>query len=152
MEINICPMKESDFPQVIEIEQKSFADPWSIKSFYSEIQENPYALYLVAYSQERLVAYIGGWLITDELHITNLAVDPEQRGKGLAKKLLDEMIEISREEGMNKATLEVRISNSAAINLYRKNGFAIVGRRTKYYANNQEDALIMRKEYRDAGG
>ena len=145
-------MKEADLTQVMAIEQKSFADPWTLQSFYREIQENPYSRYLVAYRQERLVAYIGGWLITDQLHITNLAVDPQDRGNGLAKKLLDELVRLSRKEGINKATLEVRVSNDAAINLYRKNGFAIVGRRPKYYINNQEDALIMWKEYQDAGG
>lgn len=145
-------MKEADLTQVMAIEQKSFADPWTLQSFYREIQENPYSRYLVAYRQERLVAYIGGWLITDQLHITNLAVDPQERGNGLAKKLLDELVRLSRKEGINKATLEVRVSNDAAINLYRKNGFAIVGRRPKYYINNQEDALIMWKEYQDAGG
>ncbi|MCG8513559.1 MAG: ribosomal protein S18-alanine N-acetyltransferase [Halanaerobiales bacterium] len=152
MEIRIAPMKEADLSQVMAIEQKSFADPWTLQSFYREIQENPYSRYLVAYRQERLVAYIGGWLITDQLHITNLAVDPQERGNGLAKKLLDELVRLSRKEGINKATLEVRVSNDAAINLYRKNGFAIVGRRPKYYINNQEDALIMWKEYQDAGG
>ncbi len=152
MEIRIGPMKEADLTQVMAIEQKSFADPWTLQSFYREIQENPYSRYLVAYRQERLVAYIGGWLITDQLHITNLAVDPQERGNGLAKKLLDELVRLSRKEGINKATLEVRVSNDAAINLYRKNGFAIVGRRPKYYINNQEDALIMWKEYQDAGG
>lgn len=145
-------MKEADLTQVMAIEQKSFVDPWTLQSFYREIQENPYSRYLVAYRQERLVAYIGGWLITDQLHITNLAVDPQERGNGLAKKLLDELVRLSRKEGINKATLEVRVSNDAAINLYRKNGFAIVGRRPKYYINNQEDALIMWKEYQDAGG
>lgn len=145
-------MKEADLSQVMAIEQKSFADPWTLQSFYREIQENPYSRYLVAYRQERLVAYIGGWLITDQLHITNLAVEPQERGNGLAKKLLDELVRLSRKEGINKATLEVRVSNDAAINLYRKNGFAIVGRRPKYYINNQEDALIMWKEYQDAGG
>ena len=152
MEIRIGPMKEADLSQVMAIEQKSFADPWTLQSFYREIQENPYSRYLVAYRQERLVAYIGGWLITDQLHITNLAVEPQERGNGLAKKLLDELVRLSRKEGINKATLEVRVSNDAAINLYRKNGFAIVGRRPKYYINNQEDALIMWKEYQDAGG
>lgn len=152
MEIRIGPMKEVDLTQVMAIEQKSFADPWTLQSFYREIQENPYSRYLVAYRQERLVAYIGGWLINDQLHITNLAVDPQERGNGLAKKLLDELVRLSRKEGINKATLEVRVSNDAAINLYRKNGFAIVGRRPKYYINNQEDALIMWKEYQDAGG
>ncbi len=152
MEIRIGPMKEADLTQVMAIEQKSFADPWTLQSFYREIQENPYSRYLVAYRQERLVAYIGGWLITDQLHITNLAVEPQERGNGLAKKLLDELVRLSRKEGINKATLEVRVSNDAAINLYRKNGFAIVGRRPKYYINNQEDALIMWKEYQDAGG
>lgn len=80
MEIRIGPMKEADLTQVMAIEQKSFADPWTLQSFYREIQENPYSRYLVAYRQERLVAYIGGWLITDQLHITNLAVDPQERG------------------------------------------------------------------------
>lgn len=147
MDIIINPMGEDDLPQVIEIENNSFADPWSLKSFQKEISENPYAIYLSAFFKNKLVAYIGGWIIIDELHITNLAVSKAFRRKGVAVKLLKELIKKSRERGAVRATLEVRVSNNPAINLYRKLGFKRAGRRPKYYSNNDEDALIMWKEY-----
>lgn len=146
MNIVINRMLESDLPRVMKIERKSFADPWSLNSFRRELNDNPYALYLSAYLDEKLIAYIGGWLVTDELHITNLAVDPAYRRQGVAGKLLAELIDLAKKQGIVRATLEVRASNTSAIKLYEKNGFSSVGCRPRYYRNNNEDALIMWKE------
>lgn len=146
MNIVINRMLESDLPRVMKIERKSFTDPWSLNSFRRELNDNPYALYLSAYLDEKLIAYIGGWLVTDELHITNLAVDPAYRRQGVAGKLLAELIDLAKKQGIVRATLEVRASNTSAIKLYEKNGFVSVGCRPRYYRNNNEDALIMWKE------
>ncbi|MFW6007211.1 MAG: ribosomal protein S18-alanine N-acetyltransferase [Bacillota bacterium] len=146
MDIKIGLLSEEDLSQVMKIEYKSFNSPWSRHSFLKDINENPYSIYLAAYNGKKLVGYIGGWLVIDELHITNLAVDPEYRKQGIATRLLNTIIEIIKEKEMIAVTLEVRESNEPAINLYKNNGFIQTGKRINYYQDNGEDALIMRKE------
>ena len=146
MDINIELMSDEDLSQVMKIEYKSFSSPWSRHSFIRDINENPYSLYLAAYNKDKLVGYIGGWMIIDELHITNLAVDPDYRKQGIATRLIKSTIEIVKRKDFKSVTLEVRESNQAAINLYHKIGFKQKGRRLQYYKDNNEDALIMRKE------
>jgi ribosomal-protein-alanine N-acetyltransferase len=148
-EISIVKMEFSHLPQIMEIEKKSFSDPWSRKSFIREITQNHYAHYFVACQEDQVIGYIGGWNVVDELHITNLAVDPAYRRVGVARKLIDKIINEVKEEGVVKATLEVRVSNKPAISLYEKCGFIAVGKRPRYYINNGEDALIMWKEIAD---
>lgn len=147
MGIVIRKMVEEDLTRVMEIERNSFSDPWSMRSFRREIRENPYALYLSACFDDQLAGYVGGWLITDELHITNLAVDPSYRRLHIAEKLIDELLKISKRKGIMRATLEVRKSNMPAIRLYTKKGFQPAGIRPRYYRDNMEDALIMWKEF-----
>lgn len=144
--INISPMSLRHLSRVMQIERESFSDPWSLFSFTSELSDNPYATYFIAIYQEMIAGYIGGWLVTDELHITNLAIAKEFRGLGIAQQLIDEIIQYSRAWGINRATLEVRASNNSAMNLYRKKGFTSAGYRPSYYTNNNEDAMIMWKE------
>lgn len=146
MKIKIVPMELMHLAEVLAIEQDSFSDPWSEYAFKSEISANPHAAYFVALEDGKVVGYIGGWLIMDQLHITNLAVDRNYRQKGIAMDLLDRILEYSWQEGIREATLEVRVSNNSAINLYRKKGFVSAGCRPGYYLNNNEDALIMWKE------
>lgn len=149
MKLTIKPMDQLDLPVIMKIEKASFDDPWSLNSFIRELYHNPYAHYLIAVYSNTIAAYIGGWVVTDELHITNLAVSPEFRRKGIARELLKELELISIENGVVRATLEVRVSNKSAIKLYEKFGFLPVGCRPNYYINNNEDALIMWKEITD---
>ncbi|HLV10594.1 MAG TPA: ribosomal protein S18-alanine N-acetyltransferase [Halanaerobiales bacterium] len=151
-EISIKKMELRHLPGVMEIERESFADPWSRQSFISEICRNNYAHYLVACYNKRVVGYIGAWNVANELHITNLAIEQEQRRKGIAVKLIGQMIEEARIKGALRVTLEVRISNRAAIKLYKKMGFRAAGKRPRYYLNNGEDALIMWKGLRNEKG
>lgn len=143
----IVPMEMTHLERVMEIEETSFSDPWSKGSFVNEITENPYAVYFVALEGKLVIAYIGGWLITDELHITNLAVDKDYRQRGIAENLIETILIYSYNFGIKSATLEVRVSNNSAINLYKKKGFIPVGSRPGYYSDNNEDALIMWKKY-----
>ncbi len=144
--VKISPMSLKHLTRVMQIERESFSDPWSQTSFISELSDNSYASYFIAIYQDMIVGYIGGWLVTDELHITNLAVDKKFRGLGIGQQLIDGIIEYSKDRGINRATLEVRASNNSAMNLYRKKGFTSVGYRPNYYTNNKEDAMIMWKE------
>lgn len=138
-------MNLSHLDEVMRIEEESFPDPWSRGSFQREISENTYAYYFVAELEGKVLAYIGAWIVTDELHITNLAIKKEYRKMGLAQKLIDYIVDFSVEEECKRATLEVRVSNLPAIKLYEKKGFVAVGTRPKYYSNDNEDALIMWK-------
>ncbi|MFW6034996.1 MAG: ribosomal protein S18-alanine N-acetyltransferase [Halothermotrichaceae bacterium] len=149
MDLIIKPMSVSQLHQILEIEKKSFPAPWSKRSFHRELEENPYAVYLQAEINDKIIAYVGGWIILDELHITNLAVIPEYRRHGIARKLINALIAKSKDKGAVRATLEVRVSNTPAINLYKKNGFISAGCRPNYYTDNNEDALIMWKEICD---
>ena len=117
MDIKIEIMKEKDLSEVMAIECKSFSSPWSRYSFLRDINDNPYSLYLSAFYQDKLAGYIGGWLVVDELHITNLAVDPDYRKQGIGTKLIKAIIDLIKEKGFKSVTLEVRESNQAAINL-----------------------------------
>lgn len=140
----IEPMAEKDLPAVAAIEKASFRDPWSEQSFQTELQYNRLATYLVARSGERVVAYIGAWLVLDEVHITTLAVDEAYRRRGIAALLLDNLTATALGRGARCMTLEVRPSNRAARSFYEKCGFRVYGQRKHYYPD--EDALIMTRK------
>jgi len=122
----------------------AFEDPWSIESFKTELEQNRLALYYVARHANEIVAYIGAWQVIDEIHITTLAVAAPYRRRGIAGMLLKTLIEKVRPDGVRCLTLEVRPSNNSARSFYEKYGFRVLGRRKRYYHN--EDALIMTRE------
>ena len=136
-------MQESDLPMVHAIEVLSFPTPWSMESLYKEIAENPAARYLVLSQDDEVIAYAGVWLLLDEGHITNLAVHPKHRRKGLASAILAALLRLCCCYGVHAATLEVRPSNQAAIKLYESFGFTVTGLRKGYYTDTKEDALLM---------
>ena len=140
--INIRLMELEDVNQVHGIENLCFAIPWSLDSFKAEM-ENSMALYLVAEVGGRIAGYAGLWQIIDEGHITNVAVHPGFQGMGIGEKLMKELIEESKKRCLNSMTLEVRINNLPAINLYKKLKFDIEGFRKGYYTDTNEDGLIM---------
>ena len=140
--INIRIMELEDIDQVHEIENLSFAIPWSLNSFKMEM-ENSMALYIVAEVGGRIAGYAGLWQIIDEGHITNVAVHPGFQGMGIGEKLMKELIEESKKRCLSSMTLEVRINNLPAINLYKKLDFDIEGLRKGYYTDTNEDGLIM---------
>lgn len=159
--VTITPMTLDDIPQVMEIDQLSFPQPWSEQSYRFELQENHTAYFIVAVAAgeepapswwarlvgpppapRRVVGYAGLWLVVDEAHINTLAVRPERRGNGLGERLLLALLEYSRSRRALTATLEVRVGNLVAQQLYRKHGFIEVGRRPRYYRDG-EDALLM---------
>jgi ribosomal-protein-alanine N-acetyltransferase len=142
-EIIIAAMKPEHLSQVMVIEKKSFTVPWSEITYYREISENPYAIYIVALSREEVVGYAGRWLILDESHITNIAVSPGWRRQGVGRKLLEHMLRTSLLDGANRMTLEVRRTNLGAQKLYQEFAFSAAGYRRGYYTDNNEDALIM---------
>jgi ribosomal-protein-alanine N-acetyltransferase len=135
-------MAASDLDVVHAIEVSSFASPWSREALEIELG-NPRAFYVVAESNGVVTGYGGEWIILDEAHITNIAVLPAGRGKRFGERLLIALLQEARYRGARRATLEVRVGNAVAIALYRKYGFESVAIRKRYYADNDEDALVM---------
>jgi ribosomal-protein-alanine N-acetyltransferase len=144
--MNIRRMTLDDIPQVLEIEQLSFATPWSFNMFRKELTENQHAHFFVAEEGEQVIGMLGYWFIIDECHISTVAVSPEHRRKGIGQALLITALQHSQSIGAVMATLEVRPSNTGAIELYKKFGFEETGRRKRYYRDNGEDAIIMTAE------
>lgn len=132
-----------DVDDIVKIENSSFSTPWSKDAFIRELKMNPYATYIGAELNGQLIAYCGVWIIIDEAHITNIAVLPEYRGMKIGEKLLKKIIETAKSMGAKTVTLEVRVSNTIAQNLYKKFGFVYGGIRKGYYTDNHEDALVM---------
>ncbi len=137
--ITLDEMREEDIPQVMEIERESFPSPWSETMFKNRDR----SIFLVARLRGRIIGYAAGFLMTDELHLGNIAVHKDFRGRRIAKKLLQRIIEIARSKKVRLITLEARAGNIPAQNLYRKFGFKTAGRRKGYYQDRKEDAIIM---------
>jgi [ribosomal protein S18]-alanine N-acetyltransferase len=136
-------MKEQDIDQILEVEHASFATPWSREAFYNEIYNNKFAVYIVLEEDQKIIGYVGAWVVIDEAHITNVAILPSYRGKKLGEALLRKMMTVAKDMGARSMTLEVRVTNNVAQSLYRKLGFQNGGIRKNYYTDNQEDALVM---------
>lgn len=151
--IEYRPMTEEDIPRVIEIENQCFSQPWSAEAMLRELRENAkMARYMVACADGRVVGYGGYWQIFDEAHITNIAVDGEHRRQGIAGSILLTLEAEYASRGILYATLEVRVSNTAAHELYLKHEFTDAGVRPGYYEKPREDAYIMWKTMETASG
>lgn len=154
-----------DISQVVEVDKLSFPLPWSARSYNFEISDNTSA-HMIALDviaepspnggilgalrrlgkptgNSRIAGYGGFWFITGEAHISTIAVHPDYRGRGLGELLLAGMLLRSVDLKAEYCVLEVRVSNAPAISLYRKYEFEIVGRRKRYYRDNNEDAFLM---------
>ncbi|MGH2521165.1 MAG: ribosomal protein S18-alanine N-acetyltransferase [Anaerolineales bacterium] len=162
--MRIAPMELADIPQVVAIDRLSFPNPWSANSYRHELSENIASHFKVALdpapalarpgllarligqqelTPRRVVGYVGFWFVVDEVHISTIAVHPDWRGRGVGEQLLVAVLRSAVQLNATQATLEVRVSNAAAQNLYRKYGFAEAGYRKRYYRDNNEDALLM---------
>lgn len=137
-------MAEKDVQAVHEIEIASFPTPWTLDSFYYEMRENNFAHYIVAEDElGNIVGFCGMWVVIDSAQITNVAVSQTVRGQGIGEGLMREAMRIAKEANVDVMSLEVRVSNIVAQNLYRKLGFQDGGIRKGYYTDNQEDALVL---------
>lgn len=139
----IRPMKAEDIDEVLVIESLCFPTPWSREAFRAEIEDNYCARYVVAELEGMVIGYGGMWIIIDEAHITNIAVHPNYRGRGVGEAIMKGLIQTAARLKVEGMTLEVRVSNMIAQNLYKKLGFVAIGVRKGYYTDNGEDALIM---------
>ncbi len=130
----------SDLPAVISIERRSFPTPWSLAMFVLELSK-PSGICLAATEGDELLGYLVCSRYDQVWHLMNVAVAPERRRAGVARRLIMQLVE--QGEGRLPFTLEVRVSNQAAITMYERLGFRSAGVRPRYYQDNGEDALIM---------
>ena len=139
--LEIRRLTYADLPQIIAIERRAFPTPWSLAMFVLELSK-PSGVCLAALRDGRMLGYLVCSRYDTVWHIMNVAVDPDERRRGIATALLTELLR--RIDGSHERfTLEVRVSNAAAIEMYRRFGFRSAGRRRRYYHDNGEDALIM---------
>lgn len=171
--IRVEPMTVSDLGEVLAIERIAFPSPWSARAYEYELRYNEMAHYFVARqnialskngargdgvlgwlrravrgtptngSIPQMVGYVGYWMMAGEAHVSTIAVRPELRGRSYGELLLVYTIQDAAQRGAHVATLEVRVSNTSAQQLYLKYGFEKVGMRKAYYSDNNEDAFIM---------
>lgn len=139
--MTIRAMEAADLERVAVLEQSCHTHPWSLDLFRREL-ENPFSRIDLLFRDNDLAGYLCSWQVAGELQILNVATAPAFRRCGVARSLMRHVFRRGREEGLEKAFLEVRVGNAAAIALYRSFGFCIIDRRPKYYADG-EDALIM---------
>lgn len=139
--IVIEPLTLKDLPSVLEIESMCFSSPWSVSTFEQEFS-NPRTEIFGAKIFDHLVGYVIVWHGHKESHITNIAVHPAFRRMGIGSMLLQKAIDVSKHNS-DTIILEVRKSNTPAINLYKKFGFKEIGIRKNYYLDNREDAIVM---------
>ena len=138
-------MEEEDIPAILEIENVSFQNPWRASTFSGEIANRgiSYPYVIVHRNFERIIGYIIYWKIQEEVQISNFAIHPDFRKKGIGEAVMRSVIKAIQRGGGAYVFLEVRPSNLAARNLYKKLGFKILGTRKDYYQTPLEDALIM---------
>lgn len=132
-----------DKEAIYEIEKACFSVPWSMESITTELTETEQRLYLVAEEEGHIIGYAGAWLVLDEGQITNIAIHPEFRREGYGAMLTRKLIKELFKRGMSEIFLEVRISNVAALTMYRRLGLTVKGVRKNYYTEPVEDAYIM---------
>jgi len=130
----------TDLPKLIAIERRAFPMPWSLSMFVLELSK-PSGICLAAVNDEQMLGYVICARYDEAYHVMNIAVDPDVRRQGVAKALLDAVLDTAGHDA--NYTLEVRVSNRPAIALYESYGFRGVGTRPRYYADNGEDAIIM---------
>lgn len=142
MDYEIQEMRVEDIGEVAALEGQFFSMPWSEQGFLSFLRSKD-TLYLTVRSSKELIGYCGLLQSFDEADITNVAVMERYRGQGIGRAMLTELMERGKRRGIERYTLEVRISNEAAYRLYCSLGFESVGIRKGFYEKPREDAIIM---------
>jgi ribosomal-protein-alanine N-acetyltransferase len=132
-----------DVPDLLEIEVAQFPEPWSRSMMLDEISNLETRRYTVAVEGKKIVGYLGVMFVMDELHVNTLGTLPGYEGRGVATSLMNDAWAVAKEKGVQRATLEVAVSNTRAQELYFRFGFSPVGVRKNYYERTREDALIL---------
>ncbi len=141
--VHIGPLRRRHLRSVMRIEQQVYPRPWSLGLFMSELSLKSTRTYLAAKVGSTLVGYAGELYAVDDAHVTTIAVDPEWHRLGIGTRLLGALARTAIGRGARNLTLEVRVSNTGAQELYRTFGFAPAGIRKGYYTETNEDAIVM---------
>jgi ribosomal-protein-alanine N-acetyltransferase len=144
-----------DLEAIVAIERQSYMFPWSRAVLSAEITSDKEFSYVFVLRLRReshlapshIIGYIIFWLVTDEIHILNVAVTPASRGQGYGKQLVRFALDFGKQRNAGRAFLEVRASNQPAQHLYQRMGFRRIGIRKQYYSDNREDAYILEKRW-----
>ena len=137
-------MTEDDLDEVTALAASALAQPWGREVFVEELARSWSRLRtLRAAPGSPICAFANFWLVRDEVHLLNLAAAPEVRRRGYARLLLEDLLGFARAHRARYVTLEVRRGNAAAQRLYKTSGFAAIGVRPRYYAEDEEDAVVM---------
>ena len=144
-DISVIPIEQRHIKEIARLEEICFSEPWSEEGILEAYRLG--TKFFAAEADKKLIGYIGIKAVIDEGYITNIAVFPRFRRRGVAKALLNKVFEFAKEKGLSFVSLEVRPSNTEAISLYEKTGFKEEGRRKNFYRLPLEDALIMTKRF-----
>lgn len=144
MEIKIRKMDLSDIPYVYNEELKIFGKSLGEKTLYNEVLYNDLSRYFVALVDGKRAGYVGSWLTVPNAEILNIFVSDKYRGLGIGKKLMFNVLEVCKAENIQILTLEVRVSNKYAIEMYKDLGFEVSHVRKNYYKDNEDAYLMMR--------
>jgi len=146
MQSAIRRMRESDLDEILRIEKTSFLSPWSRCAFENEMRAAyAYPMVMTQAPPPPIQGYLCFWVLSDECHILNLAVHPDCRRRGVASRLIENLLDVCKAQRILACYLEVRASNEIARTLYGKFGFRRDGVRRKYYTDTGEDALVMKR-------
>jgi [ribosomal protein S18]-alanine N-acetyltransferase len=138
---------DRDLDEVVDLEARCFSNPWSRDQLARELAQGDVAhVFLLRLADQQLAAFCACWIVVDELHVNTLVVDLPYRRRGLGVTLMRWVMAEAVRRGATRATLEVRESNLAALNLYEGLGFSVVARRAAYYSHPEEDAMILWRE------
>ena len=149
--MKIVSMSSLHLDSVAGLERECFVHPWS-KASLEEYLNNPSAYFFVAVDDKsNVVGYIGTYIICDEAYVTNIAVSENSRRQGVGNALVGRAVENAKNNGASFISLEVRLSNMGAVNLYKKNGLETVGVRPNFYRDPEEDAFIMTRRFEKEG-
>lgn len=141
----IQELKLSDLSQMVEIEKENFSKPWTYKTLYYEVVVNDKSFFYGAFIDDVLVGYLGFWKIFDNIDVISVAVANKYKRQGIGTLLFDILDKVSKDLKAKTISLEVRVNNTAAINLYKKHNFVILREIKNYYAESNENAYFMQK-------
>ncbi|MBN2802221.1 MAG: ribosomal protein S18-alanine N-acetyltransferase [Deltaproteobacteria bacterium] len=138
-----------DLQTIVEIENECFSSPWPVESFKSEIEKLSWSVTYIAAIDESAAGFMLLWQINNEFHLQKIGVLKKFRNRGVAHSMITFIIEQAKRRSLSRILLEVRGTNSGALNLYKKNGFEIMDVRKGYYTDSGDDALVMELKIED---
>jgi len=145
MAYTVCDVTAAHIPQIEVLERRCFSMPWTAEQLQSQMKDSQHEFIAAVSPDGTVYGYVGMMYVLDEGYISNVAVSPEYRRRGIADELIDRLCAICETLKLSFVTLEVRAGNMPAVALYEKHGFRRVGLRKAYYERPKEDALLMTK-------